>query len=760
MAAVGGIGVEVKPVALLIEEEKQEVLFLEESEKEESISYSGLASYIINSFHENRNNKTNSGIEKEIIESLEQFNGEYSSADKAIIAQEGGSKIFMNLTATKARAAKSWIADIYQSAKGHTWELDNTPIPDVPQEISSMIEEAIQREFTQTVSKDSPIGTPMSTEQAQETIRETNQTKRDIRDAIITELSKEASFQMKKMERKVRDQLAESKWDKSLLDFIDDFVVYPTAILKAPVITKQKSLKWKNGKPTPIDEYFFLNKRVDPLDIYPSAGATEISDGNLIEHLRFTDKSEVNNFKGLPNYKDEAIDRVLESITTGNEWFHSGIEQDKEEQERRNNPDYIHGLHFFGTVLSDDLKTWDQDAFPDIEDGEYVEVEAILIDSEVIKCAINDDPLRRRPYHKASFINRPGSWWGRSLPMLMKDIQRMCNAAARALANNMGVASGPQIEMVVDRLADDGPIESIRPFQIRQTKSDPTGSGGRAIHWHQPTSNAGELLKVYQEFEVRADDITGIPRWAYGNEKLAGAGTTFSGLAMLLESTSKIIKDAIRNIDEGLIKPRVEYQFYYNLIKDPIPDFSGDIKVIPIGSTILTIKAFESLRRNEFLNITANQTDQGIMGTEGRAEILRIMAKDLGLPGDVIPTQYEIKQRQKKIDEQRQQELQAKQQQEEIKTSKSLQATEIQINGQKEMAANAQQIQMIKAQMEAQFKEAELTLREQEQKIDLLKAQLKAQVESERTESDNITKKDLQNREIALKMVSPDHKGI
>jgi len=31
----------------------------------------------------------------------------------------------------------------------------------------------------------------------------------------------------------------------------------------------------------------------------------------------------------------------------------------------------------------------------------------------------------------------------------------MCNASARSLANNMGIASGPQVEAVVDRLGND-----------------------------------------------------------------------------------------------------------------------------------------------------------------------------------------------------------------------------------------------------------------------------------------------------------------
>lgn len=545
------------------------------------------------------------------------------------------------------------------------------------------------------------------------------------------------------MEKKVKDQLIEGKWHESLLTFIDDFVIYPTAFLKGPVVTKQQVLKWENGKPVQTEEYVFCNERVDPLDIYPSAGATSIQDGDLCEHLRFTNKSAIAHLKDTENYKSEAIDRVLLNGSTGSIWIDDYIEQEKEDQERKGSlleDDTIHGIHFFGQINSDLLKEWDKSYFKDLEDDSYIEVEAILVGDEVIKCVVNDDPLLRRPYYKASFINRPGSFWGRSLPMLMADIQRMCNAAARALANNMAVCSGPQVEIYIDRLADDGPIEAVAPMRIWQLKSDPTGAGGRAINFFQPVSNASELLAVYDKFEQKADDVTGIPRWAYGNENIAGAGATASGLSMLLESASKIIKDAIRNIDV-VVKGRVEYQFYYNLLKEEDSDFTGDIKVIPLGSTVLTIKAFEAMRRNEFLTITANEFDQRIIGDEGRGDILRLMAEDLGLPSSAIPTSFEIRQKEKATQEREAQNAKILKEAEDTKSLVGLKATQIQIDGQKEMAQGAQELQAMKARMKDAIDQSTLQLKQQK----LAQEEISA-------DRDRMMKENLQLRELALSL--------
>jgi len=174
---VGGVGLKVRTFDDLAQEEEMKANYLLESENEETSEslLSDLAGYITSEFEKNRRDKIDSGIEKEILDSLRQFNGEYSPEELALISNEGGSKIFMNITAVKSRAAKSWSADIYQSAKNKTWELDSTTLPDLPDEIEQMIEQAIQKEFQQMASTANQGQNGVSVEAAQETIRNVNQ---------------------------------------------------------------------------------------------------------------------------------------------------------------------------------------------------------------------------------------------------------------------------------------------------------------------------------------------------------------------------------------------------------------------------------------------------------------------------------------------------------------------------------------------------------------------------------------------------------
>jgi hypothetical protein len=770
----GGVTVGAIGVSTMLEEGMlDDNALMEHDEIQAGPDYDSLSSYIVTQFGINSKAREDSGIEDEIEESLRAYNGVYSSDDEVRIAATGGSKIFMNLTATKARAAKSWIADVFKPPRGEPWRLEPTPMEDLPPELMKVIEDGLNKEFEE-MSKaqqepppgqeqqgqppQKPQGSQM--EKAQNTLREQNKIKRDIKKAIANEITAEAKDQLARMQKKIKDQLKEGDWDKAFSDFLDDFVVYPTAFIKGPIVVKAKGLVWRDGVPVETEVYKLVNKRVHPIDIYPSPYAESVDDGNFMEHMRF-DKANIAICRGVDGYIEEAIDAVLEDADRGmmGSWVDTSIEQEKNEQEKRGNwntdiAGTIHGLHFWGKIILKDLKEWQffdkmADAgITEMNDNAVVDIEAILVGNHVIKCVLNDDPLKRRPYYKASFMNIPGSFWGKSLPKSMDAQQRMCNAVARALANNMGISSGPQVELYIDRLADQGAITEITPFKIWQLKSDPTGAGGRAISFWQPQSNAGELLKVYAEFESKADDVTGIPKYAYGNDKAGGATQTAQGLAMLLETTSKIIKDCIRNIDEGVLKRRIMFQFHYNMLNLSDFKYTGDIHVCTIGSEALSIRGAEASRRNEFLQATANPTDMAVMGAVGRAAILREMAEDLGLPASIVPSDMEISKKEKDQQEQMAQAQQAQAEAEKAKAQSGIQATTVQIEGQKEMHMATMQAKMQDLQLKFKKHEDEMQLKMGDLQRKLQEAQAKTQLGVMDLEG----KKERQTQEIAVKL--------
>jgi hypothetical protein len=108
---------------------------------------------------------------------------------------------------------------------------------------------------------------------------------------------------------------------------------------------------------------------------------------------------------------------------------------------------------------------------------------------------------------------------------------------------------------------------------------------------------------------------------------------------MLMGAAGKGIRQVVMHIDADVVKPIVQRQFVYNMRYDPDESIKGDVQVLAKGAINLAVKETVNVRRIEFLNATANEFDMGIIGKEGRAAILREVAKGLQMSADeVVPS--------------------------------------------------------------------------------------------------------------------------
>lgn len=567
-------------------------------------------------------------ITERLLKCERQRRGVYDP-DKAMeIVKTGGSDIYMRLTDIKCRAASSWIKDVMSVSGERPFDLSPAKDPELPPEISASIIDAVRSEAEEYLISGSQLHP------------ETFRTRMEqIHDEIRLKMREEAKDNAKRMRDKIDDQMTNGNFDKSFRDFIDDFVTYPTAIFKGPVIRKRKTMKWgPDFAPILSTEFVREFSRVSPFDIYPSPNSGGVSDGYLIERHRLS-RSELQSMKGVPGYNIENIDQVLSRFADNG--FRSWLNGDQERDNLEGKPhsrlygdSIIEAIEFWGTVSGEKLIDWGMSP-KDINEDEDYEVNSWMIGSVVIKTILNPDPLGKRPYDIAQWNEIPGAFWGGALPELMRDVQIMCNASARALANNMGIASGPQVEVVVDRLPDGEDVTSVYPWKIWQVTSDRTGGGQSAVRFFQPNMNADVLMSVYASFAKQSDEVTGIPNYVYGSTGVSGAGRTASGLSMLMDNAAKGIKQAIAGVDR-VVSGSVHRLYIHNMMYDSDIYIKGDFNVVAKGALGLVAKEQISMRRNEFLQATANPVDMQIVGLEGRAYMLREVAKSLQMDTDKI----------------------------------------------------------------------------------------------------------------------------
>lgn len=580
-------------------------------------------------------------ITERLLKCERQRRGVYDP-DKAMdIARTGGSDIYMRLTDIKARAAANWINDVMLSGGRRAFQLDPAREPELPPEISAGIVDLVRLEMQEFVAAGGQVHPEAFRVRMEQ-----------VQDEIMDKMREEAKEKSFRMENKIEDQLNQGGFDDAFREFVDDFVTYPSAILKGPVIRRKKVMKWGPGyKPIIITDFVRKVERVSPHDAFPSPSASSIHDSYFIERHRLS-RAALQAMRGTPGYSDADIDQVLERF--GDSGFRQWLMGDQERDRLEGKPharlytkDVIEAVEFWGSVSGKMLLSWGYKG-KKIDPMKEYECNVWVIGPFVIKAALNPDPLGMRPYEIAQWVPIPGSFWGTGLPEQMRDVQTLCNAAARSLANNMGIASGPQAEINVDRLPDGEDVTSMFPWKIWQTTSDRTGGGQPAVRFFQPNMNAEALMNVYQYFSKQADEVTGIPNYVYGSSPAGGAGRTASGLSMLMDNAAKGIKAAISSID-NVVSHLVQRLYIHNMIYDSDLSAKGDFKVVAKGAMGLVAKEQLQVRRNEFLQATANPVDLQIVGPQGRAYLLREVAKSLQMDTDkLVPTTEQIEFKQQK----------------------------------------------------------------------------------------------------------------
>lgn len=590
-------------------------------------------------------------VEERMLQSIRARRGEYDPDKLAAISAMGGSDVYAMLTSVKCRAAASWLRDVMlTNGTEKPWTIRPTPIPELPPNMTESIVQQVAKPMTDMLMS---TGAPMPDTQVLELMG-------TLRDQALNKVRAQARTMADRMEAKMEDQLSEGGFIHALNQFIDDIVTFPGAILKGPVVRNKNSLKWipaADGTYTvDVQKQTILEwERVSPFNIYPSAEAEGVNDGYLIEKHRLS-RSDLNDLIGVEGYDSAAIRMVLDLYGSGGlrDWLYDDVGQAAAEGKSAVNilvnPDQlIDALQYWGSVQGKLLLEWGIDK-KEIEDPtrEY-HCEIWVIGPYVIKATLNYHPLGEKPYYKASYEEIPGSFWGNSPADLIRDAQTVVNAASRALVNNMGLASGPQVVVNVDRLAPGEDVTQLRPWRIWQVGSDPIGNNGSAtvppVSFSQPDSNVPELAGIIKTFMDLADEWSGIPKYLTGDAP-GGAGRTASGLSMLMSNAGKSLKQVVANVDNYVMRPMLTRLHFWNMRYGDDPDLKGDIHIVVRGANALVAQEAAQVRRNEFLAATNNPTDMQIIGPDGRAQVLREVAKGLDLDTDqIVPPNDVLKAR-------------------------------------------------------------------------------------------------------------------
>lgn len=597
---------------------------------------SQLAGHIRARMTDMRNFRNAEGISERLLHALRTYKGQYSQDLLTQIKQFGGSEVYARVTSTKCRAATALLRDVYLGAD-RPWDVEPTPDPEVPNDIERNIQELVKIEVA-TLQQN---GQPVDESKIQDRVE---QLRKQARKAA----KKVAKEEAEKTGTKLDDILTEGGFYEAFAEFLIDLPIFPYAVLKGPIVRQHSQTKWVNGQPQQQRVPKMFWERVSPFDFYWSPGAGKVSHADIIERIRLS-RNELTKLKGLPGFDDDAINQVLERFYNNgfHEWWDT-IDTERAELEDRERwsrtaTTLIDCAEFTGHVSGRLLREWgmDEQKVPDPYEEYFVTV--WMIDRFIIKAQINPSVNQRAPYYVTAFEKIPGGLMGYGIVDLLEDVQQICNAAARSLVNNLSIASGPQV-VINDAVMAPGENDSLFPWKRWHVDYDPSlGSSARPpIEFYQPESNSQELLSVYEKWSMMGDEISAIPRYMTGNEKVGGAGRTASGLAMLMGNASKTLQNVAASIDRDVVGPILNELFNIIMLTQP-GLFRGDEQIVVKGVNHAVKREQDRMRQLEFLQLTANPIDMQILGVPGRANVLRSVAENLGLEHErTVPEDEEI----------------------------------------------------------------------------------------------------------------------
>ena len=341
------------------------------------------------------------------------------------------SEVFMKITDRKCRDAKDWIKDILFQPGTTPWDIEPTPVPEVPSWVKEHAEVTSSCR-TAWASSCSKPQRPASTSPWKSSPPSSKRKCPTSSTSLEKEINEEAKEIAGKMKTKIEDQLVEGGFYNALATSspISSFTpglskARPTAKLRSPSSSPTRTGRKRLQV---VEEIQGQYEKVNPLDIYPAPDATGINDGYLIKK-DFLQRSPAPGAPRCPHFRHRSDRQGPRAVRQNGlkEW--TAIDTQRADVEHRDqmvihDTTKIDVLVFWGEVQGKVLLQWGMTRKEVPDPFSFYHVCAWLIGNYVIKAMLNPDPLGERPYYKASFDETDGNcYWGRGLPQVIDHIQ-------------------------------------------------------------------------------------------------------------------------------------------------------------------------------------------------------------------------------------------------------------------------------------------------------------------------------------------------
>lgn len=554
----------------------------------------------------------------------DQYHGILSPTEQKII-DDIGVDAHVNLSAMKAGVVQSYLAESLIQAGQLPWTIQPTPVPDLSDSGELMVAQSVQQSVEQGFRGDlRSLVYSLKSEAARKELEHAQ----DIADNMM---------------KLITDQCAEGGWNRAMFGFINNFCVYPYAVLAGPIPTRRVCMQWSGETLRPKYETFYEFKSISPWDFWWSPDSPDTQRGTGIFIRQRWTRQQLLDAAKMTSYIGENIIKVLDDANRNDfryHWISNNPEQtDSQVLSWRDNDTTIDILIHWGYFSGRELSKY---GVPGLEDNEFYNAMVTMCGRHIIQVLVEKNPtLNKRPVFTASFYTTQDRIPGESIPQRLRDVERCYETCLRYLISNAYYGSAPITEADYARVSkymSDEDIGRIIPGSMYF--SDPElGNATPAFKYYSLPNNMAAFQNALVYFMDLADRVTNIPAALHGTAQGSGANRTFRGAAMLQSNAVKAIQSAVFNIDEFVYKPLGELLYNYNMIYSKDQTVKGDCKIMARGVTALLQKETDRQNSYEILQMVASAGQQLAALPNGAKIVqwaLKNVFENMGVPKELL----------------------------------------------------------------------------------------------------------------------------
>lgn len=520
---------------------------------------------------------------------------------------------FFNATRQFVDSAAARMGDILLPAGDWNFSLRPTPVPDLV---------GLKNSDQPVVSQNGPVapnpdGTPYTVGQ------------------FAKEEISDADARAKKAELRIRDWLTECSYHSEIRKVIESSAMIGTGIIRGAYPTSTKARAVINNSLMIKYEVKPGSKAVKCENFFPDPNCGDnIQNGDFVIERDYFTARQLRELMSDSSYISSRIEKVLEE----------GVDKSNEElQTTTKDSDRFAVWYYFGNIDIEDLKCMPKNGVSDDTAADMVPAVVVMVNDTVIKGHLNPLDNDEFPYDVMAWQRVAGSVWGVGVARQARVPQDMLNASARALMNNAGLSSSPQI--VVRRSAvrpSDGEW-SLLPGKIWFTTEEvDTRSVADAFTSIIIPSMQNELAANIQLAMKFMEDATGVSFMLQGQQ--GSAPDTVGGMTLLHNNASSLLRRIARVFDESITEPHIRRYYDWLLIHGE-DDEKGDLHIEAIGSTSLVEREIQSQQAAQILQMSLNPIFE-MSPAKAKDELLRAWRFD--------PKKFDLSEEEKQATKQQQ----------------------------------------------------------------------------------------------------------